>query len=456
MMSLRTRVVLSAAAVLSLSVLLISVALERAVRDTAESAREERLLAQLYLLMAEAEVDGDRLTFPGGNAEARLSLPDSGLSARVFDAAARPVWQSASAVGVAEPTPLRLAPGDRQFELRRGPDGIDSLRAAFGVSWATGAIPRQYTFAVAEQTSALEREVARFRASLAGWLAAMSLLMLLALVLTLRWGLAPLRRVAAEVSAVETGEQARIQGTYPSEIGALTGNLNALLAHERARYRRLDDALGDLAHSLKTPLAVIRGAIAEHDPDGAHRPRLDLGQETRGLLHEQLTRMGHIIEYQLNRARTGSRQAPTLASPVPVGQVVERLVAALAKVYPDKGVKADVAIDAGLRFRGVEGDLLEMLGNLLDNAFKWCAHRVRVAGGARDGLLVLTVEDDGPGISPGLSEWLLERGTRADETTPGHGIGLAVVRDTCEAYGGSFRIERGALGGARCVLGLPG
>ncbi len=263
MMSLRTRVLLSAAAVLTLFILLTSLALERAVRDTAQSAREDRLQAQIFLLMAAGEEEPTGLVFPNALAESRLTLPDSGLYALVLSALGDPIWRSPSAVGAEIPIPSPLPPGQRRFERRPGSDGQEYLVLGFGVSWATGPVPQDYTFVVAEDSSAFEAEVRQFRASLAGWLGAMALLMLVALLMILRWGLTPLRRVAAEVAAIESGGQTQIQGRYPAEIRALTGNLNALLAHERARERRLDNTLGDLAHSLKTPLAVMQGALDE-------------------------------------------------------------------------------------------------------------------------------------------------------------------------------------------------
>ncbi|WP_295402384.1 ATP-binding protein [uncultured Thiocystis sp.] len=443
MMSLRTRVVLSAAAVLAVFILLTSLALERAVRDTAESAREDRLQAQIFLLMAAGEEESSGLVFPNALAESRLTLPDSGLYALVLNALGDPIWQSPSAVGVDIPLPQPLAPGQRRFERRQGNDGQDYLVLGFGVSWATGPVPQDYSFVVAEDSSAFESEVGQFRASLAGWLGLMGLLMLVALVLILRWGLTPLRRVAAEVAAIESGDQTQIQGRYPTEIRALTGNLNALLAHERARQRRLDNTLGDLAHSLKTPLAVMRGALDEED------------NPTADLLREQLARMGTIVEYQLQRARAGGQKAATLAPPIPVRRVAERLTASLTKVRRDKSVAVTLDIDPAAHFRGVEGDLFEMLGNLLENAFKWCNRQIRVSGASSRGVLTITVEDDGPGIPPDQAVRLLERGARADEATPGHGIGLAVVRELCEAYGGDIRVERSSLGGARLRLRLP-
>ncbi|MGB5832176.1 MAG: two-component sensor histidine kinase, partial [Thiohalocapsa sp.] len=231
MKSLSTRLLVSAALVLSLFILLTSLALERGFEDAARSAREERLLAQLYLLMAAAEVEDGLLVMPSELSESRLSLPGSGLSARIFDGEGRPVWQSRSALTISQPAPIQLDPGVSRFyaierdETSNDHDGF--LVGAYGVRWATGGQPRVYSFAIAEDLAALHREISGFRNSLWRWLGAMALLMLAALVVTLRWGLAPLRRVAAEVSAVEAGRQRRIRGDYPTELRALTENLNA-------------------------------------------------------------------------------------------------------------------------------------------------------------------------------------------------------------------------------------
>ncbi len=449
MRSLSARLLLAAALVLALFILLTSLALERAFADAARSALEERMLAQLYLLMAAAEVEDGQLLMPSALAESRLSLPGSGLSARIFDAAGEPVWQSASAIGSSQPASVGLPPGERRFSepADDASDGPGFMVAAFGVSWAMGPTPRPYTFTVAEDLSALQSEVAGFRGSLWRWLGFMGLLMLAALVLALRWGLTPLRRVAAEVAQVESGRQGRIRGHYPSELRALTDNLNALLTHEYARQRRLDNALGDLAHSLKTPLAVMQGAVQES------------GAELRGaaLIGEQLARMGDIVEYQLQRARAGAAGGGQLAPSVPLRVTTERILATLGKVYRDKSVATQLDIEAALMFRGAEADLMELLGNLLDNAFKWCRARVRIsAHGAAAGLRI-EVEDDGPGIDAQAAQQLLRRGARADETAPGHGIGLAVVREISSAYGGRVEIARAPLGGAlvRLELGDP-
>jgi two-component system sensor histidine kinase PhoQ len=271
----------------------------------------------------------------------------------------------------------------------------------------------------------------------------MALLLLAAQWAILRWGLSPLRRVADELTRLERGEQERIAGNYPTELQRLTDNLNTLLTHERSQQKRYRDALADLAHSLKTPLALVRGALRDavrSDP-------------TARTLDEQVERMDRIVAYQLQRASTSGRSR--LAAPQPLRPAVERMLAALAKVHGDKRIATEVVVDAGVRFRGDEGDLTELLGNLLDNAFKWGRTQVRVSAEAAGGRLTLSVEDDGQGVAPEQAQRVLERGVRADQSVPGQGIGLAVVHDIVDAYGGELRIERSGLGGARIILVLP-
>jgi two-component system, OmpR family, sensor histidine kinase PhoQ len=272
----------------------------------------------------------------------------------------------------------------------------------------------------------------------------MGLLLLVAQSLILRWGLSPLRSVADELTRLEEGRQEQIAGNYPTEVKRLTDNLNTVLTHERARQKRYRDALADLAHSLRTPLALVRGALSTSRPE----------PELARTLQDQVERMDHIVGYHLQRAAASGRSG--LAVPQPLRPAVARTLQALAKVHADKRIETEIAIDSALRFRGDEGDLLELLGNVLDNACKWCRSRVRVSAVFGEGQLALTVEDDGPGISDADAQQVLERGNRADQSMPGHGIGLAVTRDIVEAYSGHIVIARSALGGASVTLLLPG
>jgi len=444
MRSLNARVSLSAGLVLAVFVALSAFALERAFRDSARSARQDRLLAQVYLLMAAAEVDAQgRLTLSNGPPEPRLDLPGSGLYATITDSRGSVVWRSRSAVALELPAAQPLAAGVQRFEQIATADGQPLFAQHFGVSWTTSGGSYPFTFSVMEDLAPFEQQLDVYRHSLWSWLGAMAVLLLAVLWLTLRWGLSPLRRVANELGNLEEGRQQQLTGDYPSELRGLTDNLNALLVRERAQQQRYRDALADLAHSLKTPLALMRGSLREGPAARA----------SERMLEEQIERMDRIVGYHLQRASTSGRRA--LAAPRPLRPVVDRLASALAKVHAAKPVEMQVEVDAGLRARVDDGDLTELLGNLLDNAFKWCAGRVRVRGALQEAALTIQVEDDGPGVAPSRAQEVLERGVRADESVPGQGIGLAVVRDIVAAYDGRIEIGRSDLGGARVALTLP-
>ena len=207
----------------------------------------------------------------------------------------------------------------------------------------------------------------------------------------------------------------------------------------QSRYR---NSLDDLAHSLKTPLALMQSFC--------ERKSEQLGDE-HALVREQVQRMDGIIEHQLQRAAVSGRAA--LARSVPLAPVLERLLRSLDKVYREKQVDVALELDAGATFYGDEADLTEVLGNLLDNAYKYCSRtvQVRARGSGRAASpagLEITIEDDGQGIKPELTATVLQRGRRADETVPGHGIGLSMAREIIDVYGGQLEIAASRLGGA--------
>jgi two-component system sensor histidine kinase PhoQ len=437
MNSLAARIGWSAALLLTIFVALTVLALERAFADSAGAAMRERLFARLYLVMAATEVEpGGLVQLPPTLGEPRLNLPDSGLYARIDRPGGAPAWRSPSALGVPLPEPVE-APGERFGRVALA--GEDYFVAALRIDWETadGSVPLIYS--VIEHPAAYAEQMARYRHSLWGALGVMALLLLLTLTATLAWGLRPLRQVATELRAIESGDQPMLCGAYPREISRLSDNINTLLHHERAQQARYRNALADLAHSLKTPLAVLRG--------------MEWVGEDSQTLEEQVARMDNIVQYQLQRAATAGRS--TLAGPLAVAPVAERLLASLQKVYRDKGLRLERTLDPQAAFRGDEGDLMELLGNLLDNACKWAAHGVWLTASREGRTLLLGVEDDGPGIEPGQAGRVLGRGVRLDENTPGHGIGLPMVRDIVEAYDGHLEIGRSGHGGARILISLP-
>jgi len=439
--SLGFRLTFAAGAVLLIFVALSAFALERAFRDSARSARQDRLLAQVYLLMAASEVDDQgRFAFADDSPEPRLGVVGLDLYASIVDGTGKSVWHTHSGLAGVPALNAAVPPGTQRFEQIETPAGDAYFVQSFGVRWTTpsGAFP--FTFSVAEDLEAYEHQLGVYRRSLLGWLGAMGVLLLVAQWFTLRWGLRPLKRVADELTELEAGRRERITGEYPKELERLTSNLNTLLAHEHTRQQRYRDTLADLAHSLKTPLAVLRGAIRSGDRDEARAAVIDA----------QVDQMDRIVGYHLQRAATSGR--PGLGAAHAVRPVAERLLGALAKVYAEKSVSVEVAIEPAVQFRGDEGDLTEALGNLLDNAFKWCRSRVRVGATAEGGDLQMIVEDDGPGIAEAEAQRVVERGVRTDKSVPGHGLGLAVSADVAASYGGSIAIARSALGGAAVTL----
>ena len=443
MLSLNARLTLAASLVLAAFFGLTGLALERAFRDAGLAAVQDRLQGEIYTLLAAAELEnGARLLMPRALPEARYASPDSGLYARVTDSQRQVLWQSPSLLGFRIPFPATRADGVAEFAPVDASNGGTLYALSFSVTWELGAErTRHLIFEVAENREILGIQMAHFRRSLWGWLGTAALALLLAQGLVLRYGLAPLRRVAVELADIESGATQRLSANYPRELEMLTEPINAFITSGRGRLERSRNALAELAHSLKTPLAVLRSAL---DAGGK-------GEELRRTLEEQTTRMHRTIDYQLQRAATSG---PTpLAPAVDVAPLLSRLEDSLLKVYADKTLSMEVDVDAGLSFHGDEGDLVEIVGNLLDNACKWASacvtvraeHRRRQDGGAG---LMLRVDDDGPGIPLDKVDAVLARGVRADATRPGHGIGLAVVREiVVEVYGGEISIGVSKLGG---------
>jgi len=413
--------------------------LERSYERSLESAVEERLHLQVLTLMAEADYD-DGLQMPEAQLEARFNQVNSGLFGLISEANGNVLWRSRSGVS-SDAASLSVGRANAKAG-EKGFSRSDALyQAWYAVLWQTesGAeVP--LVFSVLESTAATMAQLDSLRSSLLLWLGATTLALLVLQLGVLLWGLRPLRELAADISRIESGASEQLQGEYPREVRPVTSNLNSLLQSESRRRERTRNTLADLAHSLKTPLAVIRNASAE----GA-----DFAEQVR----TQSDQMEQIIEYQLQRA-TGTGH--TLLRLIPVQQVAERLADTLRKVYAQKTLEWTLKIDSGSRFRGDERDLMELLGNLLDNACKYGKSQIRLTASGSGTSLQLTVEDDGPGMEPTLRTQLLARGTRADQSQPGQGIGLAVATDIARSYEGEIRLEDSELGGSRVVVSFQG
>ena len=433
-MSLNLRIILSATLVLIIFISMTAVTLERAYVDSSESALRDKLTSQLYALMAAADVSDNGVTMPSSELDALLGLPSSGVYAYVADQDGNAMWSSSSVLGARLPQPTALRSGEQRF-IKTKVDDVEFYSYLYGVNWATDSRELPLTFNIISDLRSFDRQLTEYRTTLLSWLVAMALLLLVTQAVILRWGLSPLRKVGRELSLIESGEQQQIKEDYPREIERLTDNINILLQQEREQKTRYRNALGDLAHSLKTPLAVLQGALTGH--------RSNQQDES---MQEQITRMNSIVEYQLQRAATAG--AASIGQSVDVCSVVERILKSLQKVYQDKAVNVVVDIEKHTTFKGDEGDLMEVLGNLLENAFKWAEQAIEIKASNDDGKCHIRIADDGPGVARSKIDDILKRGVRADESIAGHGIGLSIVQNIVDAYHGSLNITKSRSGGA--------
>jgi signal transduction histidine kinase len=263
-----------------------------------------------------------------------------------------------------------------------------------------------------------------------------------------RKAVAPFWRLRAGLSLVREGRSQTIEGDYPSEVQPLVNDLNALLQdRERAVARALTTA-GDLAHGLKTPLAVLAQEAEQAGVAGHHDLAATLGQ--------QVERMQRQIDYHLARARATASGGSATGLRCPVLPSVEGLVRTMRRLHAGRQLTIDADVSPAHEIRGRREDLDEMLGNLLDNACKWARSRVAISSSNEEEQLTILVDDDGPGLDPSLRAQVLQRGVRADQRVRGSGLGLAIVSDLAELYGGSVALETSPLGGTRARLQLPG
>ncbi|HJS22487.1 MAG TPA: ATP-binding protein [Steroidobacteraceae bacterium] len=419
-------------------------------RDLSERSMGELLDAQLIALLAVSETDDHRNPQPAGPlAEARLRQPGSGLYAVIRAQDGTLIWRSPSLLGRETSLGSTVKPDERRIERQRLDDGSEVMTLSAPIDWELEpGVSRPFVFSVATSVAPYEKQLRRFRQQMFGWFLGLFVLLLGSLAVLLRWALQPVRRIEREIREVETGERQALGSAWPTELRGLAANMNTLLASERRRVEHYRNTLGNLAHSLKTPLAVIRSTLSSG------------GAPVHGsVIDQQVGRMDAIVQHQLRRAAAAGGAVVGQAG-VDMAPVLNELRAAMGKVYGDKDLMIEVVVAEDIRFAGDRGDLFELSGNLLDNACKWCRSHVRVSarreldalGRAR---VRLKLEDDGSGVAIADRERILERGTRVDEQVDGQGLGLAMVREIVALYGGELTIGDSALGGASIEVVLP-
>lgn len=451
--SINSRIIFGAITIVSGFMILTGITLSKTFYNSAYSALEDRLTGQIYLLMADRKIIPPQQqlspdTF--SDKQPMLQLAGSAysqLSGFITHADGSILWQSGSGIENRLPPVKPLNRGKKEHGKKIfqtfyvGDHPFIGLSIAIFWDLKNSQVPLIYH--ISDDLSHLNNKISDYQYSLWSNLLLMSLILFIALFFILRWGLKPLRDVEKEIKAVEQGEQEQLENTYPDEIVPLTHNINQLIQFERQQQLRYRNALSDLAHSLKTPLAIIKGLSfnAEHNME----KKCEQGIIFYTSLNDAVERMNAIIEYQLQRA--GSNSPSPHIQYLLLGPVVHILLDSMKKIYRDKAINFHVNIDRDSKFKIDEGDFMEILGNLLDNACKWCDKNIHLRITLNDTRLKIYISDDGPGIAYEMLSEITKRGVRADEFTPGHGVGLAIVQDIVSTYNGHMEFSSELNGG---------
>lgn len=442
MNSIRFRLLAASSLVLFAFALITGIALQQANHTSSLQSQYERMQGLVYSLLGAIEVDAENLTLNEYEVpEPRLTTPDSGLTARVIDRNEKIIWESSTSLEK-PPAIARVFPGEWSFFVDKA---SQRFKLSFGFRWLAENVTQQYTINVTDSMDAFLLREKSFRRNLWVWLLVPSTILLLIQLVILAWTMRPLNQLAREIRGVESGEDDRIDGVYPKELHPLQSALNTLLGQEQGRQKKYRQALDDLAHSLKTPLAVITNLVASPAESVI---QLDAKKE----IAEQSGRMQQIISRQLNRAAFRSRAL--LAPPIDLNKPLQAVVRSLRKVYSGKSLDYQVNIDERCSVRIDQSDLYEVLGNLLDNASKWAHSSVVVTAASTGGETIVRISDDGPGFPDGAVQ-LLKRGLRADMKQEGQGIGLAMTRKIVSAAGGRLEIDENVKSGGAVILQLP-
>lgn len=443
--SLRARLLIAGSAPLLCFFLASALILDHTVRDYARSSLEDRLRGIFYGLLSMVEYRPDigfhvSETLP----DPQLRAMNTGLYASIRLGNDLPVWDSPALSRLDLPLPASVEMGDSEFAFVTDAAGIGHAVYNFTIGWEVG--PEEITpltFYVIQDASDYRAQVLQVRLYMLTGVLALATLLLLVQAYILRRGLAPLRQIESDLSELEHGHRRSLQGRYPREIGSLASALNQVLDSQQQQLERYRNTLSDLAHGLKTPLTVVRNELDSRQ----------VAAEMRAELDAQVARMTELVEYHLRRGQAAGQLFA--GDPVNLRELVDQIGNTLEKLYRDRALVIEREVAEDLYCRIDRQDLLEVLGNLAENACKWAQSRVRIVALRGSGEISLMVEDDGSGISPADRSRILRRGERADESAPGHGLGLSIVLDIVELAGGRLEIGDSAFGGARIRVTWP-
>lgn len=406
--------------------------------EAAADARMSSLLDALVAATAFDPAQGPILTRPLTDPE--FDRPLSGHYWQLTgpggsQATSRSLWDSRLAPPLREPAGFRA----RDMEGPRG-ESLRVLERDVQIDGRLGQVPISIQVAVARQ--ATDDEIASLRQNVILAFALLGTGLVAVVALLVLWGLRPLRRTQQELVEVREGRRLHMDVVAPAEIAPLVGEIEALIEQNRATVERARTHVGNLAHALKTPVAVLRNALDTGDLPGARN---------------QAAMLERLVQHHLRRARAGALAGTAGAESTPLA-IAQALATALRRLTAARGIIIGVSGPAEARIRADSQDLTEMLGNLMENACKYGHGQVWVrVGAASPQRIMIDVEDDGPGLTDGGDGAALLRGVRLDEAKPGSGLGLAIVSDLAALYGGHLSLEKGPRrGGLLARLDLPG
>ncbi|MBQ4847914.1 GHKL domain-containing protein [Pseudoalteromonas sp. MMG013] len=403
----------------------------RAYHASLVEATEKTLEAHLYSLISEVEFVTDGIEMPRTILAPELNRLNSDTFAMVYQDQTL-VWYSESAVNLSvTPEFVNGEAGAAEFELVKY-NQAKYWQLSLTVILGNAEQSQHARFILLKRNDALVEQMSGFRNTLVNWMLVMGVLIAALMAVGFIWNARPLQRLDKEIKEVEAGERDKISGLYPVELQTIKADLNLLLDSQRRQKERYRSSLSDLAHALKTPLAVLKSSPMASDEDA----------------QEQLDRINAMIEHQLKRAATGA--SDTWKKQTVVEPVLKSILNAMRKVYHDKNIDFHCQCSPDLAFLGDKTDLMEILGNIIDNACKACQHTVEINLRALNNKgICIEVSDDGPGIPDHQRSELLKRGARLDTYEAGHGVGMAIVSDLVNAYHGHIHIDNSPLGGAR-------
>lgn len=440
--SLKKRMTVVSALVIVLAFSIIYFITKSAYTVASKSRIQESLVAQIYSLMAVAEERDGQLYLPEELRNDRLNHLNTGLIAYVLDVDGDLIWRSKSS-DIYSVLP-DVAPNYSLAQMTLMPhEGSRMFWIGDKIIWEhENGMEGEYLFLIAEKEALLRASVRKFKREVMVWLSLTAVVLIFVLGFALNVSLMPLKQAQAQIELVSEGDAEKVEGEFPAELLPLTNSLNRLLESEAQQKSRYRDTLGNLAHSLKTPLAVIKSEL-QNLPT----------QKDSKQLQKQVERIDDIVRYQLNRSVVTAGQA--LKRKSPVEPEVKKIVEALRKVHAQKQLHITYEVEANCHFPGEQGDLMELIGNLADNACKWANQKVQVRAEAKDKQLIIRVADDGAGIPEEKRTLILDRGKRLDQQAEGQGLGLSIVMDIIKTYRGDIQIADSQWQGTEFSLTIP-